>query len=80
MTNAHCQAGKVKEELPYRLTLPQLLLGAVEVEVHVETLHELRDRVLVRVRLLQAHRAVLVKSFSHVRGRIVLLTIADLTC
>lgn len=36
----------------YRLTLPQLLLRAVEVEVDVQALHKLRDGVLVCVRLL----------------------------
>lgn len=36
----------------HRLALPQLLLGAVEVKVHVQTLHELCDWVLVGVRLL----------------------------
>lgn len=55
MTNTQCQAGKQRPFAchPYRLTLPQLLLGAVEVEVDVETLHKLCDRILVCVRLLQ---------------------------
>ncbi len=38
---------------PYRLALPQLLLSAVEVKVHIKTLHELCDWVLVCVWLLR---------------------------
>lgn len=36
----------------HRLTLPQLLLGTVEVKVDIETLHKLCDGVLVGVGLL----------------------------
>ena len=42
VTNAHCQAVET-----HRLTLPELLLGAVKVQVHVETLNDLWDQVLV---------------------------------
>lgn len=69
----------MKEELPYRLTLPQLLLGAVEVEVHVETLHELRDRVLVRVRLLQNGEQCWLNP-SVTSEEELFCSVADLTC
>lgn len=52
MTNAHCHAGKAGS-CAHRFTLPQLLLGAVEVKVDIETLHELGDWVFIRVRLLR---------------------------
>lgn len=37
----------------YRLALSKFLLGAVEVKVHVEAFHKLRDGVLVGVGLLK---------------------------
>lgn len=37
----------------YRLALSKLLLCAVEVKVHVQAFHKLRDGVLVGVRLLK---------------------------
>ena len=37
----------------YRLAFDEFLLCAVEVEVDVETLEELRDRIAIHVRLLQ---------------------------
>ena len=49
----------------HRLTLPELLLGAVKVKVHVEALHKLGDGVLVGVRLLEGGEGE--PTVSHVR-------------
>lgn len=40
----------------YRLTLSEFLLSTVEIKVHVQTLHELCDRVFVGVGLLKTHK------------------------
>lgn len=73
---------------PYRLALPQLLLGAVKVKIHIETLHKLCDWVFICVRLLweweRKHHSnkSLTKSLSHIRLKKKNLskTFIDLTC
>lgn len=48
----------------HRLALPKLLLGTVEVKVHVEALHKLRDGVLVGVGLLEEENRQSIMSLS----------------
>lgn len=45
-----------ESQTTHRFTLPQFLLSAVEVEVDVQALHKLCDRIFVSVGLLKSGR------------------------
>ena len=54
---AHPEGGEEKVVVQHRFALLQLLLGALEVEVHVQADQEFGDCILVRVLLLRRRRS-----------------------